>query len=72
MLYSTYQAQHMLMEPWRDAALGLSEWLHKVLPEGVSAASHEELAAGGTFSRSVAAASDVFSRMRLTHKRPPF
>jgi poly(3-hydroxybutyrate) depolymerase len=72
MLYTTYQAQDMLMAPWRDAALEMASWLHGILPPGLAVASCEELAAGGSFSRSLAAAADVFSRMRVTHKRPQF
>jgi poly(3-hydroxybutyrate) depolymerase len=72
MLYSTYQAHNTMLEPWRVMAQGLAEWLHTTLPEGPSQATHEELAAGGTFARSLAAASEVFSRLKVTHARPPF
>ena len=72
MLYSTYQAQHALLEPWRNLAQGLADTLHHILPPGPANATPEELAAGGVLSRSVAAASDVFARMRLTHSRPSF
>jgi len=72
MLYTTYQAQHNLIEPWRVMALGLSEALHQVLPEGMAASSLPELLAGGVWSRRLAAAGEVFSRMKLTHARPEF
>lgn len=72
MLYSTYQAQHTMLEPWRVMAQGVSDWLHHTLPAGAAESSHEELAAGGVLARSVAAAGEVFSRLKLTHTRPPF
>lgn len=59
MLYQAYQAQSDLMSPLRLLAqwMGAACWL-----------SHTE----GTGLRRVAAASDVFSRLRLTHSRPPY
>jgi poly(3-hydroxybutyrate) depolymerase len=72
MLYSTYQAQTTLLEPWRVMAQGMADWLHMTLPQGPSQSSQEELAAGGVFSRSMVAAGEVFSRMKITHARPPF
>lgn len=72
MLYSTYQAQHTMLEPWRVMAQGLADWLHQTLPPGPAASSMEELLAGGVFSRSMAAAHEVFARLKLTHSRPPF
>jgi poly(3-hydroxybutyrate) depolymerase len=72
MLYAAYEAQHAALGPWRAAARGLSDWLHQVLPDGPVDASHHELWAGGALARSVAAASDVFARLGLTHERPRF
>jgi poly(3-hydroxybutyrate) depolymerase len=72
MLYSTYHAQHTLLEPWRAMARSFSEGLHHVLPEGPSESSLPEVLAGGVMSRTLAAASEVFSRLRLTHARPDF
>ncbi|MBC7701623.1 polyhydroxyalkanoate depolymerase [Aquabacterium sp.] len=72
MLYSTYQAQQNVLEPWRVMAQGMSEWLHHVLPEGPTQNSVAEMAAGGLMVRSLAAASEVVARMRVTHARPAF
>ncbi|MBI2733672.1 MAG: polyhydroxyalkanoate depolymerase [Aquabacterium sp.] len=72
MLYSTYQAQHTLLEPWRVMAQGLADCLHQILPPGPAASSMEELLAGGMLSRSVEAAHEVIARLRLTHSRPSF
>ncbi len=72
MLYATYHAHHTLLEPWRAMARSLSEGLHHVLPEGPSESSLPEVLAGGVMARSLAAASEVFSRLRLTHTRPAF
>ncbi|MES2089156.1 MAG: polyhydroxyalkanoate depolymerase [Pseudomonadota bacterium] len=72
MLYSTYQAQQTLLEPWRVMAEGVSDWLHQVLPEGASQSTMAELAAGGLVTRSLAAASEVVAALRLTHSRPAF
>ena len=72
MLYASYQAQHTMLEPWRDLAQGFADWLHTVLPEGPAASHFDEWLAGGPMARSAAAASEVFSRMRTTHQRPPF
>lgn len=72
MLYATYQAQHMAMDPWRQLARGMADWLHQVVPEGPAQSSVRELVAGGALARSVAAAHDVFARMSLTHARPSF
>ncbi len=72
MLYSTYQAQHTMLEPWRVMAQGMSDWLHQVLPQEAAQPPMEEMLAGGVFARSAAAACDVFSRLKLTHSRPEF
>jgi poly(3-hydroxybutyrate) depolymerase len=72
MLYSSYQTQHTLMEPWRVAAQGVADWLHQVLPAGPMQSSLEELCVGGAWTRSLAAAHEVFARLRLTHTRPAF
>ncbi|MFT3858577.1 MAG: polyhydroxyalkanoate depolymerase [Aquabacterium sp.] len=72
MLYSSYQAQHMLLEPWRVMAQGFADWMNQTLPADPSASKHAEMYAGGAISRSLAAAADVFARMRLTHARPAF
>ncbi len=72
MLYTTYQAQHTILEPWRVMAQGLADCLHQILPAGPAESSMEELLAGGVFSRSVAAAQEVFARLKLTHARPAF
>ncbi|MGQ0597448.1 polyhydroxyalkanoate depolymerase [Aquabacterium sp.] len=72
MLYSTYQAQHTMLEPWRVMAQGLADWLHQTLPPGPAESSMEELLAGGVFARSMAAAHEVFARLKLTHSRPSF
>ncbi|MDO9003096.1 MAG: polyhydroxyalkanoate depolymerase [Aquabacterium sp.] len=72
MLYSTYQAQQNMLEPWRVMAQGMSDWLHHVLPEGPTQNSVSEMAAGGLMVRSLAAASEVFARKRVTHARPSF
>jgi len=59
MLYQAYQLQSDLVSPWRMAAqhLSTSLWLEKT---------------ERSVLRKVAAACDVFSRMRLTHSRPPY
>jgi poly(3-hydroxybutyrate) depolymerase len=72
MLYAAYDLQHQWMDPVRLAAREVSNWWHNVLPGDPSDAVHHEVAAGGALSRGTAAASDVFSRWRLTHSRPPF
>jgi len=72
MLYSTYEAQHTVLEPWRVMAQGLADCLHRILPSGPAEASMEELLAGGVLSRSMAAAHEVFARLKLTHSRPSF
>ena len=73
MLYASYDAQHMFMAPWQAMARQGAEWLHHVLPRHEPGApSWRELFTGGMLTRHVAASSDVFSRCRLTHTRPPF
>lgn len=72
MLYSTYQAQHTMLEPWRVMSQGLADALHHILPAGPAQSSMEELLAGGVFARSIAAANEVFTRLKLTHTRPAF
>ena len=72
MLYTTYQAQHTILEPWRVMAQGVADSLHHILPSGPAESSLEELLAGGVFARSVAAAHEVFARLKLTHARPSF
>jgi poly(3-hydroxybutyrate) depolymerase len=59
MLYQAYQLQSDLVSPWRMAAqhLSASLWLEKT---------------ERSVLRKVAAACEVFSRMRLTHSRPPY
>lgn len=72
MLYSSYQAQHTMLEPWRVMARGVSDWIHQILPDGPSQPTPHELAAGGMFARSVAAVNDVFSQLGMTHARPSY
>ncbi len=72
MLYTTYQAQHTILEPWRVMAQGVADSLHHILPSGPAESSLEELLAGGVFARNVAAAHEVFARLKLTHARPSF
>ncbi|MEY4766152.1 MAG: hypothetical protein RI907_2825 [Pseudomonadota bacterium] len=72
MLYATYHAQHTLLEPWRAMAQGVAQALHHVLPDGPAQATPHELAAGGVLARSLAAANEVFARLRLTHSRPDY
>jgi poly(3-hydroxybutyrate) depolymerase len=72
MLYSTYQAQRSMLEPWHLMAQGFAEWMNQTLPEDPVLSSHEELFAGGALARSMAAAAEVFSRLKLTHSRPSF
>ncbi len=72
MLYAAYETQHAMLGPWRAAARGLSDWLHHVLPDGPVESSAHEVMSGGAIARSVAAASDVFARLGLTHHRPSF
>jgi poly(3-hydroxybutyrate) depolymerase len=72
MLYTSYQAQHMLTEPWRELAQAFADGLHRLLPDGPMQSTHEELWMGGAFTRASAAAAEVFARMRVTHARPPF
>lgn len=72
MLYATYQAHHTAMAPWRAAARGLADALHRILPEGPAQATMEELCAGGAVARSVLASCEVFARLALTHHRPSY
>jgi poly(3-hydroxybutyrate) depolymerase len=59
MLYQAYQTQSDLMSPFRLLAQGSSAalWLHRT---------------EGSWLRKLSASMEVFSRMRLTHTRPPF
>ncbi len=72
MLYATYHAQHTLMDPWRQMARHVADAWHHILPEGPAQSSVHELVAGGAVARGLAAASDVFARLRLTHARPAY
>ena len=36
MLYSSFQAQQFLMDPWRDLSQGVADCLHRILPDGPS------------------------------------
>jgi len=72
MLYASYQAQHTLLEPWRELAQGTADWLHRLLPDGPAESGLDEWLAGGVLARSAAAASEVFARLRTTHQRPPY
>lgn len=72
MLYSSFQAQQTLLDPWRDLAQGVADGLHRLLPEGPAQSSLNELLAGGALARSWAAANEVFARLRTTHHRPEY
>src|SRR5690606_34484110 len=73
MLYSTYQAHDDLLDPWRTAAQGFANWMHQILPAVAdNATPHADFWMGGALTRSLAAAADVFARLRLTHVRPSF
>ncbi|TDP80807.1 poly(3-hydroxybutyrate) depolymerase [Aquabacterium commune] len=72
MLYAAYETHQTAMAPWRAAARGLADTLHRLLPEGPVQSSIEELMAGGVVARSVLASCEVFARLALTHHRPAF
>ncbi|MBX3610932.1 MAG: polyhydroxyalkanoate depolymerase [Hydrogenophaga sp.] len=59
MLYQAYQTQSDLLSPWRLAAQTLASvlWVPRT---------------DRTWLRQIAAACDVFARLRLTHSRPPY
>ncbi|MBI5255365.1 MAG: polyhydroxyalkanoate depolymerase [Burkholderiales bacterium] len=59
MLYHTYQAQVDWLSPLQGLATASSAWLRHGLP-------HSPMA------RQIASACEVFSRLRLTHRRPSF
>lgn len=59
MLYQAYQTQSDFLSPFRLTAQGLGGALWKENSEG-------------TTTRKMASAFEVFSRLRLTHKRPPY
>lgn len=72
MLYAAYETHQTAMAPWRAAARGLADTLHRLLPEGPMQSSIEELMAGGAVARSVLASCEVFARLALTHHRPAY
>ena len=72
MLYSSFQAQQFLMDPWRDLSQGVADCLHRILPDGPSESTVAEVLSGGAFTRSLAAAHEVFARLRTTHARPDY
>jgi hypothetical protein len=72
MLYAAYDTNHMLMEPVRLMARQTSDWLHHLLPSGAPQSTLPEILAGGMLTRHVASRLEVFSRLKLTHARPPF
>ena len=47
-------------------------WVIPPETDGEFVASMEEVLAGGVLSRSAAAAAEVFTRLKVTHARPPF
>lgn len=59
MLYSAYQAQTDWLHPLQDAATAAASWLRHGLPDSPMA-------------RQMASGCEVFSRLRLTHRRPGF
>jgi poly(3-hydroxybutyrate) depolymerase len=72
MLYAAYETHQTAMAPWRAAARGLADTLHRILPQGPMQSSIEELMAGGAVARSVLASCEVFARLALTHHRPTY
>jgi poly(3-hydroxybutyrate) depolymerase len=72
MLYAAYDTNHMLMEPVRLMARQTADWLHHLLPSGAPQSTLQEIMAGGMITRHVASRLEVFSRLKLTHTRPPF
>ncbi len=65
MLYSVYQAFSDYLGPWQQTAEWSSAWLNETLGRDGS----RKLPIG---TRELAAAGEVFSRLRLTHERPSF
>ncbi|HSW06078.1 polyhydroxyalkanoate depolymerase [Aquabacterium sp.] len=59
MLYHAYQAQVDWLHPLQSAASAAAAWLQLGLPQS-------------SMARQIAAACAVFSRLKLTHRRPPF
>jgi poly(3-hydroxybutyrate) depolymerase len=72
MLYATYEAHHSAMAPWRVAARGLADTLHRILPSGPVQSSIDEVLVGGAMARSVLASCELFARLALTHDCPAF
>jgi poly(3-hydroxybutyrate) depolymerase len=74
MLYSTYQAQHLLLEPWRVMAQGFADWTNQILPPSSDPllSKLQPMFPGSAMARSMAAAAEVFCRLKLTHARPTF
>ncbi|MFZ2988816.1 polyhydroxyalkanoate depolymerase [Ideonella sp.] len=62
MMYTAYQTQNDLLGPMQQAAAWFSGWL----------AQPGFPAEPSPWARQMAAAMEVFSRLRLTHSRPPF
>ena len=61
-LYAMYDASHLMLAPWRFAAVAMRDIMttpHNPLRETF-------------FARSVAAANDVFERMTRVYEKPPF
>lgn len=72
MLYAAFDSHQKMMAPLHTLAQGLSDWAQQVLPPGLPTATVRDLAAGGMLTRGVLAASEVFSRWKVTHSRPAF
>lgn len=72
MLYAAYESHHSAMAPWRVAARGVADTLHRILPPGPMQSSIDEVLAGGAMARSVLASCELFARLALTHERPAF
>lgn len=72
MLYAAFDSHQRLMAPFHAMAQGISDWARHVLPPGEPTATWRDLAAGGMLTRGAMAASEVFTRWRITHARPPF
>ncbi len=62
MMYATYQLHNDWLAPLQDGARHTVDWLEQMFADSWSSPA----------LRQVSAAMDVFSRLRLTHKRPPF
>lgn len=72
MLYAAYDTQQMMLEPLRLMARQGAQWIQHLMPQGPVQNTLDELLAGGVPLRRLAAASEAFSRWRVTHARPSF